>query len=545
MNALFNHLLSIVLLTPIAGTLVILLVPRERTTVVHGVAAASTGAAFLLSLPLWFRYEAHGKTWQFAERWEWMPSGVTSYYVGIDGVSLLLILLTTFIGFTATAISGNGGKDRAKAFHAAMLLLQAGMFGAFIALDFLLFFVCWQLMLAAMYFLLRSGAGTPGRSRANFLAYSATSSAAILTGILILGFSSKAATGAYSFDVTQFHVLELPFDVQVWVFLAFLAGFAGAVPFVPFHRWLPDAHSHAPAGAGLMVAAVGLNMGVYGFIRFNVPILPDASQYFVPLIAGLAMSSIIYGALRACVQTDWKRLMAYASISQLGMVMLAVFSLSPTSTTGAAVLLINRSVCMGALFLLATIVFAPKGPQPSEYAGLQRARPVLTGMLLLVVLATAALPALSGSGGMLLTLKGVHAVSRWWTAVVATGMILGLVYASRLYNRTVTASRATPDGVGSNDLTAHHAIVLVSVVILALWVALHPAPLIRRIETSVNRMVVRVKPAYGAVLAQGSDCPTPAPRDPAGPPSMFVLTESCADGSDAAPRPPEKPAAPR
>ena len=358
MSSAFNHILSAILIAPLAGALVLLCLSGRKTAAIRWLANAFAGLGFLVSLPLWFLYEPLGKTWQFAERGELISAIGASYYLGVDGLSILLILLTTLMGWIAILASWNEIKERVKEFYVCMLVLQTGMLGTFMALDFLLFFLFLEVMLVAMYFVIRIWGGGPRLYPAiKFLLVTLAGSVVLLLGILTLYFYNHSVTGLYLFDITQYQVLSVPFAVQKWVFLAFFLGFAVKVPMFPFHSWLPDAQTTAPTAGSVMLAAVLLKVGTYGFLRFCLPMLPDASRYFAPTVAALAIVGIVYGALVALAQSDWKRLVAYSSVSSMALTMLGMFALTPAGVTGSMVQQINHGISIGALFLLAGFAY--------------------------------------------------------------------------------------------------------------------------------------------------------------------------------------------
>ena len=316
-----------------------LFVDRRRDDTIRWIANIVASLGFLVSLPLWFWYDSANPDWQFVERVPWIPSIGAEYFLGVDGFSSLLVLLTTLMGMIAILSSWTAITERVKEYYIFLLVLQTGMIGAFITLDFLLFFLFWEVMLVPMYFLIGIwGSDNRLYSAIKFFLYTLVGSVVMLLGILAVYFYQYSVTGVYTFDVTQFHELNMPLDLQWWVFLAFFLGFAVKVPMFPFHTWLPDAHTDAPTAGSVILAAVLLKMGTYGFIRFSLPILPDATVSFVPLIAGLSIVGIIYGALVALSQSDWKRLVAYSSVSHMGLVMLGMFALTPVGITGLSLI---------------------------------------------------------------------------------------------------------------------------------------------------------------------------------------------------------------
>ena len=560
MTSLLNHLLSAILLIPLAGAVAILLVGRRRTSVVPWMASACAAAVFVAALPLWFLYEPHGKTWQFAERGILIPSIGASYYVGVDGFSVLLVLLTTLLALLAAVAAASDVRTRVSAFYACMLVLEASLLGAFIALDFLLFFLCWLVMLAAMYFLIRLwGAGRSRASAVRFMVFTCGGSVAVLAGIVALVLSSGSVTGAYSFDITLFHTIDVPVRVQRWVFVAFFIGFGASVPMFPLHAWLADAQTSAPTAASVMLTAVMLKIGAYGFVRFSLPILPEASRDFVPAMVAFAIAGAIYGALLAFAQRDWKRLVAYWTVSQMSLVILGLCVLTPAGITGSFVQQINHGITTGALLMIAGALAARGGTReapgpdqnPAPVASPVRrkihpwqATPIFAAIFLVMTLSAIGVPALNGFVGQKLVLQGVYAVNRWWAAAAGVAIALAAVYLLRLYWHTMSGGAAMM-GSSFRGLTARELAALVPLAALAVAIGIHPAPVLSRLETSVGRVVARVNPAYAPFVAQGSDCATPAPPDPAGPPPVFVLVEPCADGSTPAdetkPPPPAKP----
>ncbi len=372
MNFVETHLLSIVLFTPAVGALVLLVVNRRQVDTIRWIANLAAAAGFIVSVPLWFKYNPQQPDWQFTEKANWIPSIGASYSLGVDGFSMLLILLTTLLGFIAVMSSWKAITERVKEFYIFMLVLQTGMLGAFMALDFLLFFLFWEVMLVPMYFVIGIwGGGRRLYSAIKFFLYTLVGSVVMLLGILALYFFNHSLTGQYTFDIPTYQQLAVPLELQKWIFLAFFLGFAVKVPMFPFHTWLPDAHTDAPTAGSVILAAVLLKMGTYGFIRFSLPMLPDASRFFVPLIVALSLIGIVYGALVALAQTDWKRLVAYSSVSHMAMVMLGMFAMTPVGLTGSIIQQINHGISTGALFLIVGIVY--RTSTHSRDRGLRRA----------------------------------------------------------------------------------------------------------------------------------------------------------------------------
>jgi len=491
-------LLSLILFTPLVGAILILFVPKTNDNAVKWIANVVTFAGFLVSIPLWFWYDSQLPEFQFVERAQWIPSIGAQYFLGVDGFSVLLILLTTLMGFIAVLSSWTAITERIKEYYIFLLVLQTGMIGAFVSLDFLLFFLFWEVMLVPMYFLIGIwGSDRRLYSAIKFFLYTLVGSVVMLLGILALYFHQYSLTNVYSFDITEFQKLNVPFDLQWWVFLAFFLGFAIKVPMFPFHTWLPDAHTDAPTAGSVILAAVLLKMGTYGFIRFSLPILPEATRYFVPMMVLLSIIGIVYGALVAMAQSDWKRLVAYSSVSHMAMVMLGMFALNPVGITGSIVQQLNHGISTGALFLIVGIVYERRHTrQISEYGGLSKVMPVYAAVFLVMTMSSIGLPALNGFIGELLILQGVFVASRVWAAFAASGVVLGAAYMLWLYQRTMFGKIDNPKNENLLDLNVREFVTFAPLLILAVWIGLYPAPFLRRLETSVTRVVARVSPQY-------------------------------------------------
>jgi len=513
-NAAEFPLLSLILLVPLVGAIILLFVDRRRDDTIRWIANIVASLGFLVSLPLWFWYDSANPDWQFVERAPWIPSIGAEYFLGVDGFSSLLVLLTTLMGMIAILSSWTAITERVKEYYIFLLVLQTGMIGAFITLDFLLFFLFWEVMLVPMYFLIGIwGSDNRLYSAIKFFLYTLVGSVVMLLGILAVYFYQYSVTGVYTFDVTQFHELNMPVDLQWWVFLAFFLGFAVKVPMFPFHTWLPDAHTDAPTAGSVILAAVLLKMGTYGFIRFSLPILPDATVSFVPLIAGLSIVGIIYGALVALSQSDWKRLVAYSSVSHMGLVMLGMFALTPVGITGSIIQQINHGISTGALFLIVGIVYERRHTREiSEYGGLSKTMPVYAAVFLIMTMSSIGLPTLNGFIGEILILQGIFVVSKWWAAVAATGIVLGAAYMLWLYQRTMFGTIDNPKNEGLADLNMRELATFVPLIILAVWIGLYPSPFLRRLETSVERVMTRVNADYAPqnVMAVCQDDPSHA-----------------------------------
>ena len=527
-----NHYLSIILFTPLAGALVLLLVNKQHENAIRWIANLAAFAGFAISVPLWFWYNPQSGDFQFVERLPWIPSVGAEYFLGVDGLSALLILLTTMMGSIAILSSWTAITERVKEYYIFLLVLQTGMLGAFMSLDFLLFFLFWEVMLVPMYFLIGIwGSANRLYSAIKFFLYTLVGSVVMLLGILALYFYNHTLTGVYTFDITQFHRLNVPYDMQWWVFLAFFLGFAIKVPMFPFHTWLPDAHTDAPTAGSVILAAVLLKMGTYGFLRFSLPILPEASRHFVPMMVVLSIIGIVYGALVALAQKDWKRLVAYSSVSHMGLVMLGMFALNPVGITGSIIQQLNHGISTGGLFLIVGIVYERRHTREiSEYGGLSKAMPVYAAIFLIMTMSSIGLPTLNGFIGEFLILQGVFVANKVWAAFAASGIVLGAAYMLYLYQRTMFGKIENPKNEGLLDLNHREFATFAPLIVLAVWMGLYPAPFLRRLETSVNHIMVRVNPQYAAACGGGAPSAVAAanPNDV----SRFLSALPCGPGDN-------------
>jgi NADH-quinone oxidoreductase subunit M len=507
--ATYPHLLSVVLFTPLAGALLLLFVDKRSEGAIRWIANLVAIAGFVVSLPLWFAFNLQDPGFQFVERAQWIPSVGAEYSLGVDGFSTLMVLLTTMMGFIAVLSSWTAITERVKEYYIFLLVLQTGMIGAFVSLDFLLFFLFWEVMLVPMYFLIGIwGSDRRLYSAIKFFLYTLVGSVVMLLGILALYFYNHGVTGVYTFDVTEYFKLSLPYGLQWWVFLAFFLGFAIKVPMFPFHTWLPDAHTDAPTAASVILAAILLKMGTYGFIRFSLPILPDASRGFVPFMVALSIIGIVYGALVAMAQKDWKRLVAYSSVSHMGMVMLGMFALNPVGIKGSIIQQLNHGISTGALFLIVGIVYERRHTRMiSEYSGLSKIMPAFAAIFMVMMLSSIGLPALNGFIGELLILQGVFVVNKLWAAFAASGIVLGAAYMLWLYQRTMFGKVENPKNEKLLDLNVREFATFVPLIIMAVWIGIYPSPFINRLDHSVNQVMARVNRGYLAnAPARPADC---------------------------------------
>jgi NADH-quinone oxidoreductase subunit M len=493
-------LLSLITFLPGAAGIALLFVPRRSAGVLRLVSLAVTVLTFACSLPLYFGFDADAIGYQFEENRRWMPTLGVAYHVGIDGISLLLVLLTTFLMPLALVSAWGSVEDRFKEFTATMLLLETGMLGVFVSLDLFLFYVFWEAMLVPMYFIIGIWGG-PNRVYAavKFILYTMVGSALMLVAILGLYYQYGAATGRYTFDVPVLaQYVMAPGLAQNLMFLAFALAFAIKVPLFPFHTWLPDAHVEAPTAGSVVLAGVLLKMGTYGFLRFCLPFFPDASLSFGPLVFALAVIGVIYGAWVSTVQPDMKKLVAYSSVSHLGFVMLGIFTLNQQGLVGAIIQMVNHGLSTGALFLMVGMIYERRHSRLiADFGGLWRIVPAFSALFLVVALSSLGLPGLNGFVGEFLILVGAFQRNAWLAAVATSGIIFAAVYLLWMYQRVIFGEVTHEENRRLRDLTPREWAVLVPVVALIVWIGVYPTAFTGKTEATVEALIMQVEAKTG------------------------------------------------
>jgi NADH-quinone oxidoreductase subunit M len=505
-------ILSLITYLPLVGAVfIIFFIHRERTRAIKFVATLFGALTLLASVPLWFWFDRSptAPVFQFEQKFEWIPSLGVEYFFAIDGIALLLILLTNLVSLIAIYSSYTAIDHRQKEYYVLLLLLQTGMLGVFCALDFFLFYVFWEVMLVPMYFLIGVWGGPRKLYAAiKFFLYTLAGSVLMLLSILGLYFFNsdgipflniEGLGNPRTFDVLKFHEIGhlIPPTLQFWLFLGFFFGFAIKVPMFPFHTWLPDAHTEAPTAGSVILAAVLLKMGTYGFVRFALPILPDATkQMIIPMVV-LSIIGIIYGALVSMVQKDIKRLVAYSSVSHLGFVMLGLFALNPMGVAGSVLQMINHGISTGALFLLVGIIYERRHTRLiSEYGGLAKQMPLYATLFLITALSSMGLPALNGFIGEFMILLGAANRSIVWAAFAGLGIILGAAYLLWLYQRVFWGPLDNPANKALPDLDSRETWTLLPLVACMIWIGVYPKPFLEILDRPVNYVVAQVDPDY-------------------------------------------------
>ena len=499
--------LFITLFLPLAGSLFLLLLNKDKPKLIKYTALGFSFVTFVVSLFLLFFFNQNNPNFQLVFEAVWIPSIDAGFRLGIDGMSMLLLLLTTFIS-TITILSSFGAiEKREKEYYVMILLLQFAMTGVFLALDLLLFFVFWELILIPMYFIIGIWGGKERiYASVKFFIFTAVGSLFMLVAIVWLGYY----TGTYILHnsagfTTNFFVLKtallnhpIPIEVQRWLFLAFALSFCIKVPLFPFHTWLPDAHTEAPTPGSVVLAGVLLKMGTYGLVRFNLELFPQASIEFAPYIAVLAVIGIIYGALVSMVQTDVKRLVAFSSVSHLGFVVLGIFSMTIEGLQGAIIQMVNHGLTTGMLFLCVGMIYERRHTRDiAEFGGLARVLPVFTVFFGIAMLGSVGLPGLNGFIGEYLTLFGAFRSpvlgSQWYTIVSATGVIFAAVYLLWMFQRVMFGTITNPKNENLEDLNKREWLTLIPIVVFIVWIGVYPNSFLKISENSTRALVKKLE----------------------------------------------------
>jgi NADH-quinone oxidoreductase subunit M len=500
-NQLGFPILSLLIFLPIAGALLIALIKREREAMIKVLALIFTLLNFLISLPLFTHFDKTTAMMQFVEVGEWIPAWGVKYFLGIDGISVLFILLSTLLSVLCVTISWYSIEKKVKEFYASILLIEGAMIGVFCALDLFLFYIFWEAMLIPMYLLIGVWGG-PNRIYAaiKFFLYTLVGSLLMLVGIILL-----YLFGGRTFDVLQIMTVNYPFNLQVILFWAFFAAFAVKVPMFPVHTWLPDAHTEAPTAGSVILAGILIKMGAYGFLRFSIPILPEASVAMAPAMMVLSVIAIIYGGVICLGQTDLKRLIAYSSVSHMGFVTLGIFALNTQGVEGGILQMINHGVVTGALFLSVGIIYdRTHTRQIADYGGLATVMPVYAAFFMVFTLAAVGLPGTNGFVGEFLILVGGLTASKPMGVLAATGIIIGAAYMLMLYQKVFFHS-TNAKLTRLHDMDRRELLTLLPLLLLVLWIGVYPNAFLGFMDESVKALLERVnqQPIVPAEILKG------------------------------------------
>jgi NADH-quinone oxidoreductase subunit M len=533
------HWLTAVTFLPLAGAIIALLVPARALNLHRWWALLVTLATFGVSIGVLANYSTNAPGFQLVERAAWVRSLNFNYILGVDGISLVMVLMTAFLMPAAILVSWHIDRQ-VKYFMVAFLVLETAMIGSFLALDLLLFFLFFEALLFPMYLII-GGWGSERRVYAaiKFFLFTMAGSAFLLVAILFLYFKSGSQLGNPTFDFTQLQRLSLSVTAARWLFLGFFVAFAVKVPLFPLHTWLPDAHTEAPTAGSLILAAVLLKIGAYGLIRFNLGLFPQASDSFRVFVSVLALIGIVYGAVVALIQTDVKRLVAYSSVSHLGFVVLGTFAFTVQGLSGGVLQMVNHGLSTGALFLLVGMLYERTHTRDlGRMGGLALSMPVLAGVFLFVALSSMGLPGLNGFVGEFLILLGTFIVNKVYAVIAVTAVVLAAIYLLWAYQRAMHGTFSVPDHRLLPDLNLREYAILAPILAGILFIGVFPKPILSRIEPAATRIVAcerpppqtPIQPQAGESTSSKSP-PKPRPIAPCGQGGSVVLDDAGGGGS--------------
>jgi NADH-quinone oxidoreductase subunit M len=488
MNQLSFPILSTLIFLPVLGAVLILLNRRDWELLSKWIALVTSIATFLLSISLFTDFDKTTHMMQFVEKQRWIPEWNINYFLGVDGISVLFVLLSTLTAILCVLISWNSIKTKVKEFYISILLTTAFMIGVFCSLDFFLFYLFWEAMLIPMFLIIGVWGG-PNRIYAaiKFFLYTLVGSVLMLVGIIVL----------YLYAGRTFNILDLttrtyPYTMQLWLFWAFFSAFAVKVPMWPVHTWLPDAHTEAPTAGSVILAAVLIKMGAYGFLRFSLPLFPDAAKAMTPIMMALSVIAIVYGAVICLAQTDLKRLIAYSSVSHMGFVTLGIFALNIQGLEGGILQMLNHGVVTGALFLSIGVVYERTHTRKiADYGGLATVMPTYAAFFMVFTLAAIGLPATNGFIGEFLILLGGFTASKLAGVLACTGIIIGAGYMLWLYQR-IFFMDVNSKIIGLPDMDVRETITLIPLLFLVIWIGVYPDSFLSFMHPSVQHLLERL-----------------------------------------------------
>ncbi len=503
-----NYLIPYLLLIPLIGGILILFIGKNKENFIRYFGLAISLIVFIISLIIYFGFDDTEGGFQFLYRFSWIENLNISFYVGIDGLSLLLVLLTTFITPLTLLSSWSSIEKKVKEFTFFMLMLELGMLGVFVSLDMFLFYVFWEAMLIPMYFIIGIWGGKQRiYASIKFFIYTMFGSLLMLVAIIWLAVYASSSLGYFTTDLIELYKVgpTVPKTIQNYMFLAFAFSFAIKVPLFPLHTWLPDAHVEAPTAGSVILAGVLLKMGTYGLLRFCLPLFPQSSISFAPVISILAVIGIIYGALVAMVQKDMKKLVAYSSVAHLGFVVLGIFAMNLEAVQGAVIQMINHGLSTGALFILVGVIYERTHTREiSEYGGIAKIVPIYAFALLFASLSSVGLPGLNGFIGEFLILLGSFKSTVlnniWFTVFAASGVIFAAVYLLWMYQRVAFGEVKNPSMNDLKDMTKREMLVLIPIFVFVVWIGIYPSTFLKVSEKTVSNILEHVETPQKAEL---------------------------------------------
>jgi NADH-quinone oxidoreductase subunit M len=488
MNQLGFPLLSLLLALPVAGAVLVALLPRERAGLVKGAAFATTLVVFALSLPLYFNFRSGAPGFQFEEMAPWIPGLNIGYHVGVDGISLFLVLLTTLLSAVAVLSSWTAITQQVKEYMVLMLLMETAMLGVFVALDLFLFYVFWEASLIPMALLIgRWGGERRIYAAIKFFLFTMAGSALMLVAAIVL-----YLWGGGTSDLPALLNTQLPAGLQIWLFVAFALAFAVKVPLFPLHTWLPAAHVEAPTAGSIILAGVLLKMGAYGYLRFALPLFPEAVPVFAPWLSILALIGIIYGALVALAQEDVKSLVAYSSVAHMGFIVLGIFALTPQAVSGAVLQMVNHGLSTGALFLLVGVLYERRHTRLlSDYGGIWAKVPIFGSFFIITALSSVGLPGMNGFVGEFTILLGTFRVNVAYAAIATFGIVLAAWYLLTAVRRTLFGL-LNPANEHLTDMTPREVALMLPLVVFFFLIGLFPNLFFEKINPAVGGLASRM-----------------------------------------------------
>ena len=478
-------MLSLVTFFPLVGALVLFFVVKDNPSTIRKVALAVTLVTFLLSLRLLGGFDSSSADFQFMEEVPWLPAYGITYRMGVDGISLPFVLLTTLLTPICILASWKSIQKQVKSYMIAFLALESFVIGVFCALDFILFYILWEAMLIPMFLLIGVWGGKNRVYAAyKFFLYTLLGSVLMLVAILIMGYQG------HTFSVPELVKTPFSFGLQVWLFLGLFSSFAVKVPMWPVHTWLPDAHVEAPTAGSVILAGVLLKMGAYGFLRFSLPILPDASRFFVPLIFGLSLVAIIYTALVALMQKDLKKLIAYSSVSHMGFVTIGLFAFNQQGVEGGILQMVNHGIIAGGLFLLVGVIYDRMHTRDiARFGGVAHRMPKYAVVFMIFTMASIGLPGTNGFIGEFLILMGAYLTNKGVAIVAATGLVLGAAYMLWMFKKVLFGVVRSDEVAALTDMNAREMALFVPLLVLVFWIGFYPGPFLDIMHVSVENLL--------------------------------------------------------
>ena len=513
--------LTVLILLPAAGALLAAVLPNASRVVYRLIGIVTSLAVLGFAIAVGFLLQAGNGGYQFTSHHVWAKSLGISWYVGVDGISLFLVLMAAVL-FPIVLVSAKSNRDP-RAFVGWMLLLEAACMGSFLSLDLILFFLFFELTLVPAYFIIGGwGYARRGYAAIKFFVYTFAGSAFLLVGILAVAFLHQSQTGVLTFELPALMHTHLSGTEGVLLFLAFTAAFAVKAPIFPFHTWSPDAYAEAPTAGAVLLAAVMAKLGTYGIIRFDLNLFPQATRTLAPWLLTLATIGILYGAVVACAQRDLKRLLAYSSLAQIGFIVLGTFALNSQGLTGGVLQMVNHGLIIATLFILVGWIYERRKTwQVSTLKGLQSPAPVMAGVFTVAMLASIGVPGLNGFVGEFLILIGTFVAHRWWAVVAIMGVIAAAIYLLWAYQQVFHGEPTEEDKAKTRDLSWSERLIIAPLIIAIVFLGVFPKPVLDRITPSVNQLVVHVDRAtntpvpaslvHGTALAKPAAAPLTSP----------------------------------